>query len=65
MVQQRFVTIRLRAWSGDGICAERAPTESIEDDSEIDLGELQSSTMWKVRVAFDPRAYIYGLQHPF
>jgi hypothetical protein len=39
--------------------------ESIEDDSEIDLGELQSSTMWKVRVAFDPRAYIYGLQHPF
>ena len=39
--------------------------ESIEDDSEIDLGELQSSTMWKVRVGFDPRAYILYQQHLF
>ena len=28
--------------------------ESIVDDSEIDLGELQSSTMWKVRPACAP-----------
>lgn len=27
--------------------------ESIVDDSEIDLGELESSTMWKVRPAFE------------
>lgn len=27
--------------------------ESIVDDSEIDLGELQSSTMWKVRLDCD------------
>ncbi len=30
--------------------------ESIVDDSEIDLGELESSTMWKVRPAFELRA---------
>jgi hypothetical protein len=28
--------------------------ESIVDDAEIDLGELQSSTMWKVRCWLPP-----------
>ena len=38
--------------------------ESIVDDSEIDLGELQSSTMWKVRPAYELCACAYGLQQP-
>lgn len=37
--------------------------ESIVDDAEIDLGELQSSTMWKVRLSMILSVYTSLLDH--